>query len=204
MPQNIATFEAAKLLTLSAAGTAASAAGISAQLGQTHAFFYLQLPLWFFYTAMVVLAFTGAFLSLTTDYMRSRGTFWGKFGTALAVGLVVSFVVMPTIIAEPSAGLMMVTAFFGGLSGTILTYVSMRLLNNKELQDAVIDLIVQRAIKFLGVVLDLISDHAIKLFTAALVGIVASFVVLPSISNELGASLVLEPDYREMLNDKHG
>lgn len=204
MPQNIATFEAAKLLTLSAAGTAASAAGISAQLGQTHTFFYLQLPLWFFYTAMVVLAFTGAFLSLTTDYMRSRGTYWGKFGTALAVGLFVSFVVLPTIISEPSAGLMMVTAFFGGLSGTILTYVSLRLLSNKELQDAVIDLIVQRAIKFLGVMLDLITNHATKLATAALVGVVASFVVLPTISNELGASLTLDSVYQEVINDKHG
>lgn len=204
MPQNIAALKTAQSLTLSAAGTAASAAGISAQLGQTHAFFYLQLPLWFFYIAMIVLAFLGAFLSLTTDYMRTRGTFWGKFFTAIIVGLVVSFVVLPTLIAEPSAGLMMVTAFFGGLSGTILTYVSMRLLNNKELQDAVIDLIVQRAIKFLGVVLDLITEHATKLLTVALTSIIASFVVLPQLRTELNASLVVEPDYQEVLNVEHG
>ncbi|MGP5435705.1 hypothetical protein [Psychrobacter alimentarius] len=203
MQPNLATLEAAKLLTLSTAGTAASAAGISAQLGQTHDFFYLQLPLWFFYIAMIVLAFAGAFLSLTTDYMRSRGTAWGKFGTAMIVGLVISFVVLPTLIAEPSAGLMMVTAFFGGLSGTILTYVAMRLLNNKELQDAVIDLIVQRAIKFLGVALDLISDHATKLLTAALVGVIASFVVLPKLNSDLNTSLTLHYDEREVPNDKH-
>lgn len=204
MQPNLATLEAAKLLTLSTAGTAASAAGISAQLGQTHAFFYLQLPLWFFYIAMIVLAFAGAFLSLTTDYMRSRGTACGKFGTAMIVGLVISFVVLPTLITEPSAGLMMVTAFFGGLSGTILTYVAMRLLNNKELQDAVIDLIVQRAIKFLGVALDLIADHATKLLTAALVGVIASFVVLPKLNSDLNTSLTSHYDEREVPNDKHG
>lgn len=203
MPHNIAAFKTAQLLTLSVAGTAASAAGISAQLGQTHAFFYLQLPLWLFFIAMIVLTFAGAFLSLTTDYMRSRGTYWGKFGTALTVGLVVSFVVLPTIIREPSVGLMMVTAFFGGLSGTILTYVCMRLLSNKELQDAVIDLIVQRFIKFLGVALDLITEHATKLLTVVLTGVVASFVILPQIKTELNASLVLEPDYQEVLNVKH-
>lgn len=41
MSHNIAAFKTAQLLTLSVACTAASAARISAQLGQTHAFFYL-------------------------------------------------------------------------------------------------------------------------------------------------------------------
>lgn len=203
MQPNLATLEAAKLLTLSTAGTAASAAGISAQLGQTHAFFYLQLPLWFFYIAMIVLAFAGAFLSLTTDYMRSRGTPWGKFGTAMIVGLVISFVVLPTLITEPSAGLMMITAFGGGLSGTILTYVTMRLLNNKELLDAVIDLIVQRAIKFLGVALDLLANHATKLLTAVLTTLVASFVILPNLKNDIGANAD-RPVHQEVQSDKHG
>lgn len=203
MQPNLATLEAAKLLTLSTAGTAASAAGISAQLGQTHAFFYLQLPLWFFYIAMIVLAFAGAFLSLTTDYMRSRGTPWGKFGTAMIVGLVISFVVLPTLITEPSAGLMMITAFGGGLSGTILTYVTMRLLNNKELLDAVIDLIVQRAIKFLGVALDLLTNHATKLLTAVLTTLVASFVILPNLKNDIGAN-VEQSVHQEVQSDKHG
>lgn len=203
MPPNLATLESAKLLTLSTAGTAASAAGISAQLSQTHAFFYLQLPLWFFYIAMIVLAFAGAFLSLTTDYMRSRGTFWGKFGTAIVVGLVISFVVLPTLITEPSAGLMMITAFGGGLSGTILTYVTMRLLNNKELLDAVIDLIVQRAIKFLGVALDLLANHATKLLTAVLTTLVASFVILPNLKNDIGANADRSV-HQEVQSDKHG
>ncbi len=204
MPHNIAALKTAQLLTLSTAGTAASAASISAQLGQTHAFFYLQLPLWLFFIAMVVLTFAGAFISLTTDYMRSRGTFAGKFATAVVVGLVISFIVLPTLITEPSAGLMMVTAFGGGLSGTILTYVTMRLLNNKELQDAVIDLIVKRAIKFWGFAIDLVADHATKLLTAALATLVASFVILPKLNNDIGVSVEPQSSYKEVAHDEHG
>lgn len=199
MPQNIAAFQTAKLLTLSAAGTAASAASISAQLGQTHNFLYLQLPLWLFLIAMIILTFAGAFLSLTTDYMRARGTFLSKFTTAVIVALFISFVVLPTIITEPSVGLMMITAFFGGLSGTILTYVFMRLLNNKELQDAVIDLIVNRAIKFAAVVIDLVTDHAAKLLSVVLAGIVASFVILPNLNTDIsvGAQNIAEVSHDE-------
>jgi len=203
MPHNIAAFKTAQLLTLSAAGTAASAAGISAQLGQKHAFFYLQLPLWLFFIAMVVLTFLGAFIALTTDYMRARGTTASKFTTAIVVGLVISFVVLPTLITEPSAGLMMVTAFFGGLSGTILTYVSMRLLNNKELQDAVVTLIVQRFIKFLGVALDLITEHLTKLLAVVLTSIVASFVIVPQLKTELNVT-ALSFVYQEVSHDGRG
>lgn len=201
MPQNLATFNAAKLLTLSAAGSAASAASLGVQLNQPHAFFYLQMPFWFFIIAMVVLTFLGALLSLTTDYMRSRGTTAEKLTTAVVVGLVISFVVLPTLITEPSVGLLMVTAFFGGLSGTILTYITLRLLNNKELQDAVIDLIAQRFVKFLGVILDLMTEHATKLATVVLTTIVASFVVVPQLRTELDVRSAM--DIQGVLHDRH-
>lgn len=203
MPQNIAVFNTAKLLTLSATGAAASAASFSAQLNQTHGFFYLQLPLWFLFVGMVVLTFVGAFISLTTDYMRSRGTMAGKVSTAVVVGLFISFVVLPTIITEPSAGLMLVTAFVGGLSGTILAYVALRLLSNKELLDAVVDLISTRALKFLGTALDLISEHALKFVAVVLTSVVASFVVVPQLRTELNV-MALNPIYQGVSHDRRG
>lgn len=203
MPQNVAVFQTAKLLTLSVTGSAATAGAVSLsmQLNQPQAFFYLQLPLWFFYIAMVVLTFVGGFLSLTTDYMRSRGTLAGKMVTALSVGLVVSFVVLPTIITEPSVGVMLITALVGGFSGTTLVYVSARLLSSKELLDAVTDLIRDRAIKFLTVIADLIADHATKVITAVLAGMVASFVLLPGVSSETENSVALRPSYQEVTDD---
>lgn len=209
MPQNLAVFTTAKLLALSAMGAAASAASaanaasLSMQLNEPYLFFYLQLPLWFLFITMIVLTFVGAFLSLTTDYMRARGTKTSKFSTALIVGLVISFVVLPTFITEPSPGLMMLTAAVAGFSGTILLYLAGRLISNKELHDAVIDLIVHRAIKFLGTVLDLVTEHATKLLAVALTSVVASFVIVPQLKTELNANSVLQPALLEVINVNH-
>ncbi len=206
MPQNLAVFTTAKLLALSAMGAAASAASaanaasLSMQLNEPYLFFYLQLPLWFLFITMIVLTFVGAFLSLTTDYMRARGTKTSKFSTALIVGLVISFVVLPTFITEPSPGLMMLTAAVAGFSGTILLYLAGRLISNKELHDAVIDLIVHRAIKFLGTVLDLVTEHATKLLAVALTSVVASFVIVPQLKTELNTSSVWQSAYQEVFN----
>jgi len=206
MPQNLAVFTTAKLLALSAMGAAASAASaanaasLSMQLNEPYLFFYLQLPLWFLFITMIVLTFVGAFLSLTTDYMRARGTKTSKFSTALIVGLVISFVVLPTITTEPNPALMMLTAVTAAFSGTTLVYLAGRLIGNKQLQDAVIDLIVQRSIKFLAAALDLLSEHTLKLFGAILVGIVASFVMLPQLNKGLDAQVTLSADYTEVFN----
>src|SRR5699024_10317332 len=147
-------------------------------------FFYLQLPLWFLFIAMIVLTFASAFLLLTTDYMRARGTKTSKFSTALIVVLVISFVVLPTFITDPSAGLMMLTASVAPFTGSSLLYLAGRLVSHKELHDAVIDLMIHRAIKFLGIALDLVTEHATKLLTVVLTSVVASFVIVPQLKTE--------------------
>ena len=209
MQQSLAVFTTAKLLALSAMGAAASAASaanaasLSMQLNEPYLFFYLQLPLWFLFIAMIVLTFASAFLSLTTDYMRARGTKTSKFSTALIVGFVISFVALPTFITEPSPGLMMLTASVGAFSGTSLLYLAGRLVSNKELHDAVIELIINRAIKFLGVALDLVTEHATKLLTVVLTSVVASFVIVPQLKTELNANSVLQPALLEVINVNH-
>jgi len=50
----------------------------------------------------------------------------------------------------------------------------------------------------LGAALDLLSEHTLKLFGAILVGIVASFVMLPQLNADLATSL--KSDYTEVLN----
>ncbi len=206
MPQNLAVFTTAKLLALSAMGAAASAASaanaasLSMQLNEPYLFFYLQLPLWFLFVTMIVLTFASAFLSLTTDYMRARGTKTSKFGTALIVGFIISFVVLPTFITEPSPGLMMLTSSVGAFSGTSLLYLVGRLISNKELHDAVIDLIAHRAIKFLGTALDLVTEHATKLLAVALTSVAASFVIVPQLKTELNTSSVWQSVYQEVFN----
>lgn len=139
--QHDAVIATAKALVLSTAGTAASIASVGVQLNQPHLFLYMQLPLWFFLISMVVLSFLGAFLALLTDYMKGNGSKLGKFFTAFTVGIVLSFVILPTFVESPSVGWLQITAFFGAFSGTILLYILVRLLTNDELHNAVIDLL---------------------------------------------------------------
>lgn len=139
--QHDAVIATTKALVLSTAGTAASIASVGVQLNQPHLFLYMQLPLWFFLISMVVLSFLGAFLALLTDYMKGTGSKVGKFFTAFTVGIVLSFVILPTFVESPSVGWLQITAFFGAFSGTILLYILIRLLTNEELHNAVVDLL---------------------------------------------------------------
>lgn len=138
MPQNAAVLETARILMVSGAGTAASAVSLGMQLNAPHAFLNLQLPYWFFLLSMVALVFFGAFLSLKTDYMRSQGTPVGNFFTALLVGFVISFVILPAIKSEPSIGLMQITAFVSGLCGTVLLRVVLQVMNDEELRESLV------------------------------------------------------------------
>ena len=52
-------------------------------------------------------------------------------------------------------------------------------MNRQDLQDAIVDLIVQQLIKFADMTIKLISEHAIKLIGALLIGIIASLAILP-------------------------
>lgn len=139
--QHDAVIATTKALALSTAGTAASVASVGVQLNQPHLFLYMQLPLWFFLISMVVLSFLGAFLALLTDYMKGDGSKAGKFFTAFTVGLVLSFVILPTFVQSPSVGWLQITAFFGAFSGTILLYILIRVATNEELHDAVVGLL---------------------------------------------------------------
>lgn len=138
MPQNYFTaVQTVKLMSLTATGAAASAASVTAQLNQTHAFLYMQLPLWYFYIAMVVLSFIGAFWSLATDTMQVRGNAAQKVVTAITIGLVSSFVVLPLVSEQPPVAVMLAVALAGSFSGTVLLFLIADIINDEELRGAV-------------------------------------------------------------------
>lgn len=142
MPKNyLSAVQTAKYLTLSATGAAASAASLGAQLNQTHAFLYLQLPLWYFYVAMVVLSFIGAFWALATDTMQVRGNAISKVVTAITVGLVSSFIILPLVTEQPPVAVMMFVALAGSFSGTVLLYLLANVLGDDELRESVLKVI---------------------------------------------------------------
>ncbi|WP_299329761.1 hypothetical protein [uncultured Psychrobacter sp.] len=180
MPHRMEVVETARALVVSGSGTiAAVAMGLVEQLNVTHEFLNLSLPYWVFLLSMAVLNFVGAGFATQTDYMKANGSRVGNFFTAVFVGFFLSFVVLPTADPNASVGLMQIASFISGLCGTILLRVIINIMNRQDLQDAIVDLIVQQSIKFAGLVIKMVSEHAIKLIGALLIGIIASLTILP-------------------------
>lgn len=127
---------AVKHLALTGSGTILSAAGLIVQLNQPHLFMRLLLPYWFFLVSTFVLVLIGAFFSLRSDYMRSQGTPVGNFFLAVLVGLVLSFVILPAFVDEPSVGWMQLTGIVGGMFGTLALRVMIDLSGDDELREA--------------------------------------------------------------------
>jgi len=180
MPHRMEAVETARALVVSSSGTiAAVAMGLVEQLNVTHEFLNLSLPYWAFLLSMAVLNFVGAGFATQTDYMKANGSRVGNFFTAFFVGLFLSFVVLPTADPDASVGLMQIASFISGLCGTILLRVIINIMNRQDLQDAIVDLIVQQSIKFAELVIKMVSEHAIKLVGALLVGIIAAIAIAP-------------------------
>lgn len=182
MQQDMAV-TAVKHLIISSSGTLAAAAGLGAQLNAPHVYLNLHLPYWVFLLSMVILNFVGAFFALKIDYMQASGSAISNFFTAVMVGLVLSFVVIPTISPTSGVGLMQIAAFISGLCGTIFLRVIINILNRQDLQEAIVDLIVSNSIKLADIVINLVVAHTAKVLTAILAGIVASLVYTKNVSD---------------------
>lgn len=172
-----------KYLALSGSGTLAATASLGAQLNTTHVYLNLHLPYWVFLVSMVLLNFVGAFFALKIDYMQVNGSAMSNFFTAVMVGLILSFVVIPTISPTSGVGLMQLASFISGLCGTILLRVIINILNRQDLQEAIVDLIVQNSIKLADIVINLVVDHTAKVLTAILAALVASLVYTKNVSD---------------------
>ena len=86
----------------------------------------------------------GALLSLRVDFVKKLDSSqWSKVATAMLAGLVITFLILPVAVSTPSVLFLMITAFFGGLAGTILLHLIFELLGDKELLDAVKDTVKQ-------------------------------------------------------------
>ena len=140
MPQNIVAIKIAQSAVLAAASTVASGVSIAIQLSTPHEYLGLQIEYKYFLMASIVLCFAGALLSLRVDFVKKLDSSqWSKVATAMLAGLVITFLILPLAVSTPSVLFLMITAFFGGLAGTILLHLIFELLGDKELLDAVKD-----------------------------------------------------------------
>ena len=144
MPQNLIAIKIAQSAVLAAASTVASGVSIAIQLSTPHEYLGLQIEYKYFLIASIVLCFAGALLSLRVDFVKKLDSSqWSKVATAMLVGLVITFLILPLAISTPSVLFLMITAFFGSLAGTILLHLIFELMGDKELLDAVKEAIKQ-------------------------------------------------------------
>jgi hypothetical protein len=123
--------QVAKLSLINIAGdsanyvvAASAAAGLSEQLHQTHNFLYLDLPLWLFFAAVLLLSAIGSLGSLYIDMMSDSDLKPARMVVNLVLGFLTgvigAFVVLPAITAKPPLALMLITALIMSLIGTVL------------------------------------------------------------------------------------
>lgn len=190
-----------KYFAISSSGTLAAAASLGAQLNTTHVYLNLHLPYWVFLVSMVLLNFIGAFFALKIDYMQANGSKISNFFTAVTVGLILSFIVIPTLSPSSGVGLMQIASFISGLCGTILLRVIINILNRQDLQEAIVELIVSNSIKLANIVVGLVVDHTSKVVTALLTAIIASLVIIPSINDKIADNQAPQSQTAEVEND---
>ena len=144
MPQNLIAIKIAQSAVLAAASTVASGVSIAIQLSAPHEYLGLQIEYKYFLIASIVLCFAGALLSLRVDFVKKLDSSqWSKVATAMLAGIVITFLILPLAVSTPSVLFLMITAFFGSLAGTILLHLTLELMGDKELLDAVKEAIKQ-------------------------------------------------------------
>lgn len=105
-----------------AVGSAAS--GLAHQLNQTHPFLYLDLPIWLFFAAALVLAMIGSIASLFVDLMTTPELSPAQLSINLILGFLTgtigAFVVLPAVTSSPTMPLLLLTALAMSFLGTVL------------------------------------------------------------------------------------
>lgn len=141
-----------------AVGSAAS--GLAHQLNQTHPFLYLDLPIWIFFAAALVLAMIGSLASLFIDMMSAPVLSPARLGLNLMLGfltgIVGAFIVLPSFTTSPKMPLLLLTALSMSFLGTVMVRNIGELLRSTELWQAIRvvlkDLIVERLELFVALI----------------------------------------------------
>ena len=80
---------------------------------------------------------TGSVLALLTDVMDNEPSTFKKISIAFLVGLVSAFIVLPSLVAAPSMGTLLLTALGSSFSGTVLVFILSQVIKDKTLQSTI-------------------------------------------------------------------
>lgn len=177
MPHRI---EAAKMTAISLAGSganyiavASAASGLTQQLNQTHPFLYLDLPIWLFFAAAVILSMMGSLVSLFIDLMATPPPSVARLAINLVLGfltgIIGAFVLLPAFTANPKMPLLLLTALSMSLLGTVIVRNIGEVLRSAELWQSIKTIIKDVIIEALEVIKK-IAIERLKLLLALIFG----------------------------------
>lgn len=177
MPHRI---EAAKMTAISLAGSganyvavASAASGLTQQLNQTHPFLYLDLPIWLFFAAAVILSMMGSLVSLFIDLMATPPPSVARLAINLILGFLIgiigAFVILPSVTAAPPMPLLLLTALSMSLLGTVIIRNIGEVLRSAELWQSIKTIIKDVIIEALEVAKKIAIERW-KLFLALIFG----------------------------------
>lgn len=137
MSQELIAAKAITTLAVTGASTAVGSLSIFQQLSVLYPFLYLQLPLYVFFIMIVLMCLTGSVLALLTDVMDNEPSTFKKISIAFLVGLVSAFIVLPSLVAAPSMGTLLLTALGASFSGTVLVFIFAQVIKDRTLQTTI-------------------------------------------------------------------
>lgn len=137
MSNELIALKAVSVLGVSGVTSVSVTPSLVAQLNALYPFLYLSLPLWYFFVMVVIVCFIGAIGALLTDVMDNEPNSLKKIGLAFGTGLVSAFIILPSLVAAPSMGTLLLTALGASFSGTILVFIFVQVLKDKTLQKTI-------------------------------------------------------------------
>ena len=137
MNQEILATKALLTMGVTGASTVGTSLSLVQQLNVLYPFLYLSLPLWSFFILIVVACVLGTLGALLTDVMEDEKNSFKKVALAFGTGLVSTFIILPSIVATPTMGTLLLTALGASFSGTILVFILAQVLKDKTLQSAI-------------------------------------------------------------------
>lgn len=124
-------------LAVTGVSAATTSLTIAQQLNVLYPFLYLMLPLWVFFSAVVIVSLLGATGALLTDVVDDEISKPKKLALAFGTGLISSFIILPAFVSAPSMSALLITSLGASFAGSVLIFILAQVLKDKELKTAI-------------------------------------------------------------------
>lgn len=170
----LASISGAGFNAVAATGSAAGLSNLTLELGQTQQFLYLNIPIWMFFCAALLLSMFGSFASLFIDLMREANITRAQMALNLVLGffsgVIGAFVILPAVTAAPVMPIMMLTALILSFVGTVLVRNLGDIIRDEQLAAIIKDFVLGSVLEVLTILKDIVISRLKALLSLFLGG----------------------------------